>query len=235
LVDASNRVKPALTYFLEFARELKALATPPAPVASTVALYWPREYYLRDNPRNPGNEPGVLSRQLAIAHFVLSETGAEPRIVRDTTTLTSTDTLVIAGAKLTASETTALSDWVRRGGRLVWHGPDALTWGAGLGSLLGAEPLDFRAPHPRQIDWLGTNWNFTLFPREIFLKVRLTNAHPLASDDRGDPFLFRHSLGQGCVVTCLADVDREFAATSNRREGRDRWTQWYRGMLSAGQ
>lgn len=233
LVDARDRVKPSLQFFLEFARGLLAHPVAPASPTSSVAIYWPREYYLRDNPRNPGNEPGVLSRQLAICHFALSEAGVEPRIVRYVRELAATDTLVIAGAKLTVTEISELDNWVRAGGRLIWHGPDALTWGSGLETLLGAEALDFRAPNPREFRWLDHQWRFTLFPRDIFLKIRLTSARSLASDATGDPVLFRHAAGQGCVVTCVAEVDREFALTSNRREGREQWTRWYRGMLAA--
>ena len=234
LVDANHQVKPSLRYFIEFAQTLLAEDALTSTVTTTgVAVYWPREYYARDNPRNPGNDPGTLSRQLAIAHFALSELGTEPRVTRRVAQLAPADTLVIPGAKLTATETAELATWVRDGGRLIFHGPDALTWGAAMENLLGAEPLDFRAPLAREIAWDDTTWRFTQFPREIFLKTRLTTAQVLANDDHGDPLLFRHALGQGAVVTCLADVDKEFAATSNQREGRDRWFHWYRSMLTA--
>jgi hypothetical protein len=234
LVDATNRVKPSLRYFLEFAQQLlrENKFVEPAP-RSTTAIYWPREYYLRDNPRNPGNDPGVLSRQLAIAHFALSEIGAEPRLVRSVTALATSDTLVIAGAKLTAAEIGELENWVHAGGRLIFHGPDALTWGAGMERLLGAEPLDFRAPLSRSFHWRDAQWTFTHYPRDIFLTTRLTSAQLLASDENHAPLLFTNTAGQGCVITCLADVEREFAAASNRREGREKWTSWYQGVLDA--
>ena len=231
LVDAAGKIKPALRYFLEFTRGLAA--TTPAPSPATIAVYWPREYYLRDNPRNPGNDPGVLSRQLGVAHFALTAIGKETGIVRSPSAMAPDGILVIAGARLTGEEIDELIVWVRGGGRLIWHGPDALAWGAGLETLLGADPLDFRAPSPRTIPWLDRDWEFTLFPRDIFLEVRPITARVLAADAAGLPVLLRHSLGQGRVIFSLADIEREFALSSNRREQRDRWISWYRGVLAA--
>ncbi|WP_438479360.1 glycoside hydrolase 5 family protein [Oleiharenicola lentus] len=234
LVDATNQVKPSLRYFIEFAQQLLAAkkSTKNSKRSST-AIYWPREYYLRDNPRNPGNDPGALSRQLAVAHFALDQIGTNPRLVRSADDLAATDVLAIAGAKLTATEIDQLLLWVQGGGRLIFQGPDALTWGAGLEKLLGAEPLDFRAPHKRTIEWNNDSWTFTLFPRDIFLTVRLTSSQLLAADENANPVLFRHTLGRGAVITCMADIDREFAATSNQRETRARWLSWYRSLLAA--
>lgn len=235
LVDARGEVKPALRYFLEFARQLRTGETFGINASTTprAALYWPREYYARDNPRNPGNEPGVLSRQLAIAHYALTATGNLARVVSDLNQLAPDEALAVTGAKLTASETADLLAWVESGGRLLFHGPDALTWGEAMIRLLGAEPLDFRAPNPRRMQWDDTAWTFAHFPREIRLNVRLTQAQTLATDDLGEPFLFRHDLGCGRVIACLAEVDREFAAHSTERREHARWLRWYHSLFKA--
>ena len=56
LVDEHDRVKPGLEYFIEFAQSLPDLAEPQKG-GWMVGLYWPRQFYLRDNPQNPGNDP----------------------------------------------------------------------------------------------------------------------------------------------------------------------------------
>jgi hypothetical protein len=140
---------------------------------------------------------------------------------------------VIAGATLTGTEFDEITAWVQRGGRLIWHGPDALAWGAGLESLLGAEPLDFRAPTPRTVAWNGVKWEFTMFARDIFVEATPTTAQMLATDVSGLPVILRHALGAGIVLVCLAEVDREFASKSSHREGRERWIDWYRTALAA--
>src|SRR5690606_2608701 len=119
----------------------------------------------------------------------LTAGGADTRVVPDPGQLAVNETLVITGAKLTARETANLAAWVEAGGRLLFHGPDALTWGEAMIRLLGAEPLDFRAPDPRRVRWAGTGWNLAHFPREIRLHVRLAGPQSLAVDDLGEPFL----------------------------------------------
>lgn len=234
LVDANGAVKPALRGFIDFAERLRAGETfdAPAPAAPT-ALYWPREYYARDNPRNPGNVPGELSRQLILAHFALQLAGAAPDVVRDLANLPVATVLVLPGVRLTATETAALRDWVESGGRMILHGLDAMTWGADMSALVGAEPIDFRAPEPCRLHWDGADWEFRSFAREIRLAIRLTSAEPLAHDHAGRPFLFRHEFGRGRVVACLAEADRDFASRSTQRAEHAHWRRWYTAALAA--
>src|SRR5690606_24242985 len=117
LVGLDDQVKPVLSYFQEFAGQWP---TEPAPVVDQgdVALYWPRHYYLRDDPLNPGNDPRVVSRRLVIANFTLGQLGHRVGIVRGDRPFDgiSAHTIVIPGVALTASEVSALTVWVKAGG-----------------------------------------------------------------------------------------------------------------------
>ena len=230
LVDRHDRVKPALRYFLDFARRL---ADQPKPAAATIAVLWPDEYYPRDNPANPGNQPEELSRALAIAHFCLTALGHRPRIVRivDLTKDSGLHTLVIAGAKLTAPEVRKLEPWVRAGGRVIWHGLDSLTWGADTIGLIGATPVDFCAPSAGGIKAFGRRWSFSAFSRDVFLQVTANTARVVARDQRGRPMILSHRVGAGVVASCLAWPEAEFACGGGNSAARRRWLVWYRGML----
>lgn len=232
LVDDANRVKPGLQYFITFARECGAPA--PRRLADvSVALYWPDEYYPRGNPANPGNDPRQLSRQMAVAHFALGQLGQDPAVVRaqDVAQLPASVVLVIPGAKLTEGELAVLEAWVRTGGHAIWHAPDAMTWGRRMEIVLGAEPIDFRAPRAVKVGAFGKTWNLTRFPRDIFVHAQTRGGKVRATDQEGRPVVFTHALGAGCIAACLAAVDAQFADRSDDRSTRDDWTCWYRGML----
>lgn len=233
LVGPGGEVKPALRFFSEFA---ESLPSRPSPAAghSEVALYWPAQYYLRGDPHSPGNDPRPLSRRLALAHFALGALGHKIGIVRGDQPLSEVRarTIVIAGAALTAREVAALSTWVRQGGRLVWHGVDAMTWGRNVSDLLGAVPADLRAPHAEGVETFGERWNFHSFARDTFVEAIPKEAHVEAADRLGRPVVLARRLGRGVVAACLAQVDDTFAAESADRDARGRWTRWYAGMLA---
>lgn len=232
LVDTSDRVKPGLRYFLEFAAAVQS-APPPSAGAPEVMLYWPQEYYPRDNPANPGNDPWALSRQLAMAHFLLQEAGRSVGIVRGDRPLPAGGTIVIAGAKLTRRETEALRDWVQAGGRLLFHGLDAMTWGAAMERLVGAAAVDFGDARPRRFDAFGAAWEARCYARDIFLRLAPETAEALARDAQGNPLLLRNRLGRGCVVACPAAIDAQAAADAADPARRACWRDWYRAALEA--
>ena len=233
LVDASDRVKPALRYFIEFAHSLSSEPPRGPEHDDSIGLLWPNEYYPRDNPANPGNRPGELSRQMALAHFVLRSLDLAARIVRtaDLSSDSAPRTLLITGAKLTSHEVIQLTAWVKSGGRLVWHGVDALTWGPEVTTLVGATPVDFCAPSARGIRAFGRRWNFGEFPRDVFLEVVPVGGAVVASDDRKRPVLVAHRLGRGITVSCLALPEKAFAEKSDDPSQRHKWRRWFRGML----
>lgn len=233
LVGDDDRVKPVLRSFEAFARTLPD-RPPPVIDQGDIALYWPRHYYLRGDPLNPGNDPRALSRRLVIAHFALSQLGHRVGIVRGDRPLEgiSARTIVIAGAALTSEEVTALIPWVKSGGRLVWHGIDVTTWGEALNELVGASPADLCAPRALGVRAFGTTWDFRDFPRHIFLNVIPADARVVARDRSLRPVVLEHALGRGAVIACLAQPDDTFAAQSDDRAVRARWLRWYNGMLA---
>lgn len=232
LVGADERLKPVLNFFSEFAASLPSRPIPSIDQGD-VALYWPRHFYLRDDPLNPGNDPRSLSRRLIVAHFTLGELGHRVGIVRGDQPLEniSARTIIVTGAALTAEEVTALMSWVKGGGRLVWHGIDVTTWGEAATELVGAAPADLRAPRAEEVSAFGTLWKFTDFPRHVFLEVIPRGARVDAIDHAKRPVVLDHQLGRGSVAACLAQVDDMFAAESDDRAARTRWKRWYAGML----
>ncbi len=227
-----GELKDVLSFFGEFA---ETLPERPAPVIDQgdVALYWPRQYYLRDNPFNPGNDPRELSRRLVIAHYILTQLGHRVGIVRGDQPLDgiSAGTIVVTGAQLTAEETSALAAWVETGGRLIWHGPDVTTWGSAANRLLGADATDIRAPRAPAVRAFGSTWEFSKFPRDVFVDVAVRHAQVVAKDRAGRPVVLLHHFGRGTVAACLAQPDEQFAAQSNDRSVRADWGRWYAGML----
>ena len=232
LVGRDDRVKPELRAFAEFAAGVGA-REPAIDRGAGVALYWPREYYPRENPRNPGNEPRALSRRMAVAHFALTSLGHEVGVVRGDQPLekTSARTIVVAGASLTAGETGTLLAWVKAGGRLIWHGVDAMTCGFAAQELMGAKTADFFAPRADGVKVFGAAWDLRAFAREVFVGVEPATARVVARDRQRRPVVLQHRLGRGCVAVCLAQPDDHFAAESTDRRVRARWRRWYRGML----
>ena len=232
LVGRDDRIKPELRAFGEFVAEATK-RKPPVTDAGEIALYWPREYYLRGNPRNPGNDPRALSRRMAIAHFVLTALGHRVGVVRGDRPLddTSARTIVVAGAALTLTETEALVAWVKAGGRLIWQGVDATTCGFAAHGLMGAVAADFFAPRAEGVKAFGATWDFRAFARDVFVGVVPVTARVVARDRGRRPVVLQHRLGRGSVAVCLAQVDDQFAAESTQRQGRERWLRWYRGML----
>jgi hypothetical protein len=167
-----------------------------------------------------------------VAHFSLQQLGWNSIVVRagDLARVDHSEFLVIAGAKLTAPEVAAVENWTCAGGRVLWHGVDAMTWGARMERVLGAEPVDFGAPRASGTAF-GRMWNLHSFPRDIFVRTKLRTATMRAADARGNPLVFTHALGRGRLAVCLAEIDAKFARRSDDPVTRESWTAWYRGML----
>lgn len=233
LVDQAGKVKSVLRFFTEFTTSLAQRPIPQVDQGD-VALYWPKHYYLRDDSLNPGNDPRSLSRRLVIANFTLTELGYRVGIVRGDRPLegVSAHTIVVAGAALTSEEVTALTAWVKAGGRLIWHGIEVTTWGEAVNELVGAAPADLCAPRALGVKAFGRRWDFRDFPHRTFLQVVPAGARVAGRDNQRRPLLLNHPLGRGSVAACLAQPDDAFAAESDDRSVRSRWLCWYEGMLS---
>jgi hypothetical protein len=291
LVDAQDRIKPGLEYFIEFAHDVGRAVSPPpplttysqaqadaiamvseqqamgrnddpsrsivsrsqtagrvdAPSLSTeshthatgransppyIGVYWPRQYYLRDNPVNPGNDPKRLARWLVIANYLLRQLSCEACIVRgDLPMDPSISTIVVPGALLGVDEAAMIGEWVRSGGKLIWHGPDPVNWGAAYINLLGARPVDYRASRPVQVNVFGQCWEMATYLHNMRTEVDPTTARVLATDGDGLPVVLQNTVGQGCVVYAIPVVEDAVAQVAHLREERDRWRLWYAGML----
>lgn len=231
LVDAQDRVKPGLEYWIEFARSL-ADRPLPQPAADAIGLYWPKHYYGRDVPLNPGNAPHRLSRWLVMANWMLRQLGYPTRIVRGDRPLPADlHTLVIPGAMLDTFEVEEVEAWVRAGHTLIWHGPDPVNWGTETVRLLGGKPVDYRAPRPVQVNAFGQTWALDTYPRHMRVEVVPDGAAVLASDEDGLPVALVNRVGSGMVKYALPIVEESIAALAADRLARDRWIKWYEGML----
>jgi hypothetical protein len=237
LVDDQDAVKPGLEYYVEFARTLPER---PMPVVhggapeNAVGLYWPRHYYPRDAPRNPGNHPRQLSRWLVMANYCLRQLGYSTRVIRGDLALSAEPkTMIIPGSMLDALEVQALEEWVRLGGNLIWHGPDPANWGHEYIRLLGAKPVDYRASHPARFEAFGKEWTMGAYPRHMRVELVAEKAVVLTRDQDGLPMLLSHSAGQGRIVYALPIVEASAAEVSDDRQARDRWMHWYAGILDA--
>lgn len=230
LVDARGRIKSGAQAFLDFARG-KPGRKPPAPAAW---VYWPKEYYARDNPLNPGNEPRSSSRRMALAHFGLQSAGLQVGVARwdQLPTPRAGAVVYVAGAALTAGEAAALAEWVRGGGRLILSGVSATAWGTEQAQLIGADLGDFRRPAALGVKALGARWDFRHFLGDVCPGVVLRAAQVLASRRRV-PLLLRHRLGKGCVVTSLPAAEDDFALLSDDPGVRSRWLRWYPAIVRA--
>jgi hypothetical protein len=239
--NGANAVKPTLRCFAEFGATLATLRTPTDEArAGDIALYWPKHFYARADPANPGNEPRALSRRMAVAHFGLTQVGRRVGVVRaqDVASLRApmgrmAGTIVVTGAALTKSEAAEFVRWVRTGGRLVLSGVDAMNWGVELSELVGAEAGDFLAGRVEGVRAFGATWSWSEmgFARGVLVGVVPLTAKVLARDRRGRPVLLRNRIGRGRVLTCLAMAEESFAAESAQRDRRARWLRWYRGVV----
>lgn len=230
LVDAHDRVKPGLEYFLEFARSLATLPVP-EPAPAPVGLYFPKHYYPRENPLSTDNQPRIVARGLCVANYLLRQLGHATRIVRGDEPLPAdVQTLFIAGAYLGADEARAVEAWVRDGKTLVWHGPDPFNWAGDYNRLIGAQPVDYRGVRAVAVTAFDQTWSCAKFPRNMRVEVALAGATVLARDDDGLPVVLRHQVGAGSVLTVIPQVEETIADVSANRAERDRWLPWYRDV-----
>ena len=143
-------------------------------------------------------------------------------------------TILIAGCHLDADEIVALTTWVERGGRLLWHCPYWNEWGPDQAKLLGARPADFRLQRKCQVDAFGATWRFEPWhtPEECRLELNPSGATPIGRDETDFPLVWRHDLGDGRVVFCLASVEEAILNSLADCAARDRWAGWYAGALA---
>lgn len=228
LVDAQGRPKPGVEPFLGFARGLDPLAAPPS---AGLALAWPRHWWHRDEPANPGNHPGACARRLALAFHHVKAVAGQPEVVRlERGVPAHVRILAVAGMALDHADQRVLLDWVRGGGRLLWHAPAAMQWGDPQSELIGARPIDYRARRAVSVQAFGEGWDFPE-PAGQRPEVRIDAAAVVARDEDGLPAVGLNRVGAGLVAWALPPVEEAVAAVGPRPALRARWRGWYRGML----
>lgn len=233
LVDAQDRVKPGLEFFLEFARDVQTRPLPDR--RSEIALYWPRHYHQQEDPGHTHNSPQTLHNRMLCAYHLLVRTGRNPSVVRGVVPLPPhLQVLIITGAHLDADEVVMLTDWVRAGGKLIWHGPRWSEWGNDMVKLLGASPADFRLPQNATVEAFGRSWNFASHhtPENARMDISPSGAEPLAADSTGFPILWRHNLGKGCVLFTIPVIEEAVLSALGDLAARDAWSDWYAGELA---
>lgn len=233
VLNDKNEIKETLQAFPRFIESLSD-ASRPIVDQGEIALYWPKYYYDRDEPKNPGNKPDELSRRMIVAHYVLSQLGFRVGIVRGDLPLdgVSATTIVVCGAALSREEVVSLAGWTAAGGRVVFQGVDVTTYGTDMNRFLGADAADLLAPRANGVEVFGECWDFVDFPRNVFTGVQPTTATVVAKDKLGRPIVLLNKYGKGSVVSCLAQPEDMFADESDDRSARGRWMTWYSGMLS---
>jgi hypothetical protein len=230
LVDHSGKIKPGLEFFLQFARQIQTATRAPQP---SIGLYWPKEIYHRDNQANPGNEPRHYSRSLVMANYLLQQLGHEIQIVRGDQPLENIPgTLVIPGAVLRREETEAIIQWVRNGGRVIWHGVDSVNFGHAYIELLGARPVNYRSPQSSSVKFGGRVWSLPHHPRHVRIELSPVTAEVLTRDKDRLPVVLKNRLGKGVITYATPQIEETVATESGHPARRDQWTKWYRAMLS---
>jgi hypothetical protein len=136
------------------------------------------------------------------------------------------------GSMLDALEVQALEAWVHAGGRLIWHGPDPVNWGHEYVRLLGARPVDYRAPPPATVSAFASNWAMDVYPRAMRVELVPDGASVLGRDQDGLPTVLRHAVGRGQVVYALPVVKASAAKVADDRQARSPWLRWYSEMLA---
>jgi hypothetical protein len=229
LVDAANRLKPGLETFIRFASTLDPLSTGEA---TGVALAWPRHWWNRDEPENPGNHPGTCSRRLALAFHHVKGVAGQPEIARLACGIPAhIRILVVAGLALDHADQLVLLDWVRGGGRLLWHSPTPMQWGPLAVALIGGSPMDYRARRAVTVEAFGESWSFPE-PQVQRAEIRITTAEVVACDEDGLPAVGLNRVGQGLVAWALPPVEDAVAAVGPPPQAPGPWQAGYRGMLA---
>ena len=255
LFTADDQVKPGLTYYAEFAREITGMAAPnsgkplPEDDPDAVGLYVPLHYYeLGDSANNPGNRPSEQSGHATVAYALLRKLGESTRVVRGDRPLpTSEDlkVLVVTSSTLVASEIDQLSQYVKSGGKLIWHGLSATYFTgdakAAAESLAGASCIgSLGASAPLEVTFGGT-WQL---PATAYLQGNMSSAARLGEPQAGTQAwyssgaehrlmmtLSKDSRNGGAVFASVAAVDTVTLSLMGRPSARDAWADWFKRAL----
>lgn len=256
LFNADDTIKPGLTYYADFARQIAGMTAPnfgkPLPEADpdAVGLYVPLHYYeLGDSANNPGNRPSEQSGHATVAYALLRKLGESTRVVRGDRPLphgADLKVLVVTSSILVAVEIDSLNQYVKTGGKLIWHGLSAkyFTGAAKLAaeSLVGANCVgSLDASESLQVTFGSVLWNL---PASAYLQGKMTSAARLGEPREGTKVwsseeghvpmmtLSKNNHSGGAVFASVAAVDTITLALMGQPFARDAWAEWFRRALS---
>ena len=243
LFDADDNLKPGLAYFAQFASDIQAAARVPAPPANGTgtAVYIPWYYYSRDDPGNPGNTPADLSPRLAMSFHLLLRADNSARnttlhMVRGThngTRLSATPaTLVVPAMQLVEAEVATLRALVAQGATLAVYGYNPAAISPALASLLGVQLPSEAGGSPAQaaieVAFQGQHWTLSHIPGGKAANVSAAaNATVTLRSSDGLAVGVWHRVGNGKVISVLADVASSALDVMGEPEKRRRWQLWF--------
>lgn len=231
LIGDDDQIKPGLAYFGEFAKSLVSRARPNVN-SGTVGMYFPCHYYNREEPGNPGNDPRRVAKWMAIANYLLRQLGYKVRVVRGDQPLPGDlKALLIPGMQLDLSEMGRLGDWVRAGGRAIWHGVGADLCCDTLTDLLGAAPIDYRAAINSEINVFGRSWTLPFAGPGYRAEFQVSTAEVLCTDQGDVGQAFVNQAGAGKIFWTPMPIEEAMCQLATLPVERDLWAQWYRGAL----
>jgi hypothetical protein len=254
LFGADDKIKPGLTYYADFAREVAKMTaanndkTLPEDDPDAVGLYVPLHYYEDGDTANPGNKPAEQSGHATLAYTLLRSLGESTRVVRgDKLVPTGRElkVLVVTSSNLVASEINSLDAYVKSGGKLIWHGLSTSYFTgdakAAAESLVGANFASSLKVAPLQVTFGGKAWHL---PPNAYLQSNMSSA-PLLGELRPATqawyssgatrapmlLLSRRPTGGGAVLASVAAVDAITLRLMGQTAPRDVWAGWFRRAL----
>ncbi|MEX1089700.1 MAG: hypothetical protein WEC36_10835 [Phycisphaeraceae bacterium] len=229
LVHADGTPKSGPDAFLRFARDIAARPRPNLQ-APTTAVYIPAHYYRRDNPLNPGNQPNQVGPRAILAAHMLQRAGHDVRMVRGDLPLPDNlRHLLLPGVFLTETETMALTRYVQGGGNLYLHGIPAHSLSPALIRLLGAAPVNYRAPRAVTVQAFGQKFALHAYLENTLIEMQPTTGVVLARTETQLPALLENRLGAGRVRTAIGMVEQNLF--THDVAARDRFLPWYQHLL----
>jgi len=216
---------------LEFAQNISQnrISIPPKPSNDAIGLYWPEQYYMKDNPTNPGNKADDTSRRAAIVYYILKMLGYQVRIIRsDDLFSIPIKVLVIPCYFENSASLQPVMKWVNQGGKLIFSGPSSSFWEIpDFSNFVGVIPGNETNVLPSNMTLNDVNFSFTKFQSRVTYQI--TTAKVFAYDQVHIAAVMINYYGTGKVIMSAAAV--EDTITQLFGEERDSFMKYYQFLL----